>query len=52
VGKTLLSSHNLYTLLQLTQQAREAILAGTFADFYHQTLEKLGEPVPEYPQVS
>ncbi len=52
VGKTLLSIHNLYTLLQLTQQAREAILAGTFADFYHQTLEKLGEPVPEYPHVS
>jgi len=41
-GKTLLSIHNVYTLVQLAKSVRRHILAGTFDDFYHETLETLG----------
>jgi queuine tRNA-ribosyltransferase len=42
-GKTLLSIHNVHTLVQLAMDARRHILAGTFDDFYHITLEQLGD---------
>ena len=41
-GKTLLSIHNIHTLVELAKTARRHILAGTFSDFYHTTLEQLG----------
>jgi queuine tRNA-ribosyltransferase len=41
-GKTLLSIHNIHTLVQLAKTTRQHILAGTFDDFYESTLEQLG----------
>ena len=42
---SLLSIHNIYTLVQLAQEARRHILAGTYADFQARTLEILsGKP--------
>jgi queuine tRNA-ribosyltransferase len=41
-GKTLLSIHNIHTLVELAKTTRRHILAGTFTDFYHTTLEQLG----------
>jgi queuine tRNA-ribosyltransferase len=38
---TLLSIHNITYLIRLAQQARETILAGTFNDFYNETLQRL-----------
>lgn len=38
---TLLSIHNIYTLVQLAQDARAAILADRFEDFYAETYERL-----------
>lgn len=39
-AKTLLSIHNVQMLVQLTQQARQAIVAGRFADFYDQWCQR------------
>jgi queuine tRNA-ribosyltransferase len=39
LASTLISIHNLYTLLELVRDARAAILAGTFDDFAGQFLE-------------
>ena len=33
LGGQLLSMHNIYFLLELMRQAREAIIAGTYGDF-------------------
>ena len=44
-GKTLLSIHNIHTLVQLAKTTRQHILAGTFDDFYESTLEQLGGKV-------
>lgn len=44
-GKTLLSIHNVHTLVQLAKSARQHILAGTFQNFCGETLETLGEGV-------
>ncbi len=41
---TLLSIHNIYTLVQLAKQARTHILAGTFGDFYQETRQRLLTP--------
>jgi queuine tRNA-ribosyltransferase len=38
LAATLVSIHNLFTLLELTRQARQAILDGTFAEFYQRIL--------------
>ncbi|MBX2861124.1 MAG: tRNA-guanine transglycosylase, partial [Vampirovibrio sp.] len=40
---TLLSIHNIYTLIQLAQNARQAILENRFDDFYAETLTCLGK---------
>ena len=42
---TLLSIHNIYTLVQLAKEARRHILNGTFDDFHAATLEKLSSSV-------
>jgi queuine tRNA-ribosyltransferase len=39
---TLLSIHNIYTLVQLAKEARQHILAGTFEDFYQQRMALMG----------
>lgn len=41
---TLLSIHNLYTLLRLTREMREAILAGTFDQFTKDYFKQLSQP--------
>jgi queuine tRNA-ribosyltransferase len=38
----LLSIHNIYTLVELAQESRRQILAGTFEDFYHHSLALMG----------
>lgn len=38
----LLSIHNIYTLVELAQESRRQILAGTFDDFYHNSLALMG----------
>lgn len=40
---TLLSIHNIHYLIRLVKDAREAILASRFNDFYHETMVNLGE---------
>lgn len=42
---SLLSIHNIYTLVQLAREARRHILQGTFGDFCAQTLADLEAPV-------
>ena len=37
----LMSIHNIFSLVQLAKDARQAILAGTFEDFYHTRMERL-----------
>ncbi len=39
---TLLSIHNIYTLVQLAKEARAHIVAGTFEDFYQQRMALMG----------
>ncbi len=39
---TLLSIHNIYTLVQLAKDARAHIIAGTFEDFYQQRMALMG----------
>lgn len=39
---TLLSIHNIYTLVQLAKDARAHIVAGTFEDFYQQRMALMG----------
>lgn len=41
---TLLSIHNIYTLVELAKEARRQILAGTFQCFYETASEALGTP--------
>lgn len=41
-ASTLLSIHNIHTLVQLAKEARRQIVAGTFERFYAETLEALG----------
>ncbi len=43
LAATLLSIHNLYTLLQLVREIRQAILEGRFESFAGQFLEKWGQ---------
>jgi queuine tRNA-ribosyltransferase len=38
---SLLSIHNIYTLVQLAKDARQAILSGCFEDFYANTMARL-----------
>jgi queuine tRNA-ribosyltransferase len=38
----LLSIHNIYTLVELAQEARRQIIAGTFSRFHEETMRKLG----------
>jgi queuine tRNA-ribosyltransferase len=40
---TLLSIHNVYTLVELAQEARRQIIAGTFEDFYQERLALMGQ---------
>lgn len=40
LAATLVSIHNLYTLLELTRRARQAILTGSFDEFARRILEK------------
>jgi queuine tRNA-ribosyltransferase len=40
---TLLSIHNIYTLVELAQEARRQIIAGTFEDFYQERLALMGQ---------
>jgi queuine tRNA-ribosyltransferase len=40
---TLLSIHNVYTLVELAQEARRKIIAGTFEDFYQERLALMGQ---------
>lgn len=42
-GSTLLSIHNIYTLVQLAKDARRHILAGTFDRFHAETMARLPE---------
>lgn len=42
---SLLSIHNIYTLVQLAKDARAHILQGTFERFFADTMEKLGHPL-------
>lgn len=42
-ASTLLSIHNITFLVRTAQAARQAILNNTFNDFYHLTMEKLGQ---------
>lgn len=44
LGATLLSIHNVRTLVRLAQEMRAAILSGTFAEYARETLERLGAP--------
>lgn len=39
---SLISIHNIYTLVELAQEARRQIIAGTFERFYTETLLRLG----------
>ena len=43
-ASTLLSIHNIYTLVELAKECRRQIINGTFEDFYALTMEKLGYP--------
>ncbi|WP_373532333.1 tRNA guanosine(34) transglycosylase Tgt [Vampirovibrio sp.] len=40
---TLLSIHNIYSLVSLAQEARRQIIAGTFEDFYQERLALMGQ---------
>jgi len=46
-ASTLLSIHNIYTLVHLAQEARRHILNGSFSDFYQQTMAGLGHGLSE-----
>lgn len=39
---TLLSIHNIYTLVELAKEARRRIMAGTFEDFYQERMALMG----------
>jgi queuine tRNA-ribosyltransferase len=45
LAATLVSIHNLYTLVELAKEARQAICEGRFAGFAAEILQAMGEPV-------
>lgn len=51
-GATLLSIHNIRYLIRLVEQAREAILAGTFKSFYNTRRSMLSMPQSEEPPLA
>jgi queuine tRNA-ribosyltransferase len=44
---SLMSIHNIHTLVQLASQARDAILKNTFEDFFHTKMEALQQNLPK-----